>query len=238
MQMLERSVADLLREVPRRARVFERYAIDYGCGSTRSLAEVCRQQQIDPDTILKSLAAEQPAGPDPFVRIRLDALADEIVTRHHDYAREQGQRIQSLLDKVNRVHVAKEPRLLALWSLFQQIHADLLQHMLKEEAVLFPYCRQLELATASVTMHCGSVAMPIRVMESEHHKTSEQMRLVENLTDGYTPPDWACNSFRVLYDELQAYVQDLEEHMHLENDLLFPAALRREAELKVVEETD
>lgn len=232
MNLLERPISELLQEAPSRARIFERFKFDYGCGNQQTLAEACRDLQIDPQTVLDSLSAETSPSQDGFVPIRLGPLADEIVSRHHHYVHLQGPRVQELLDKVSRVHGGKEPRLLTLWSLFQQLHADLLRHMLKEEAVLFPYCKQLEHAEELLGMHCGSVAMPIRVMESEHRQAQEQADQIRQLTDNFSPPAWACNSMRVLYHELASYLADLEVHMHLENDLLFPAALRREEELQ------
>lgn len=229
---LNRSVTELLQEAPARARVFERFAIDYGCASGLTLAEACRQQRLDPESVAACLATAQPEAETPFTRLRLSALTEEIVARHHVYARESGERIQPLLDKVARVHGGKEPRLRELWCVFQQLHAELLMHMLKEERVLFPYCRQLEAATEDVNLPDGSVAMPIRMMEAEHLRTERQMAQLRTLTDDFTPPAWACNSLRVLYHELQHYSADLETHMHLENNLLFPAALRREDALR------
>lgn len=224
-------IADLLRDAPWRARVFDRYAIAYCCDSSLTLAEACRQRQLDPEAVLQALALDAPEA-DPFLPLGLGALSDEIVARHHESAREQGLRIQALLDKAARVHGGREPRLRAAWVLFQQLHAELLQHMLKEEGVLFPYCRRLELAVSPVAMHCGSVANPIRAMEFEHDRTKAQMDELRQLFDDFRLPAWACNTVRVLYHELQAYLADLETHMAVENQVLFPAALRREHELR------
>lgn len=231
--MLERSISELVREFPGRARIFEQFAIEYRCGNNLTLAEVCQQQQIDPERLLESLKSEEPVS-DPFIPIQLGALSDEIVARHHSFVREQGERILPLLARVNQVHIKKEPRLLAIWSTFEQMHTELLTHMLKEENVLFPFCKRLEQAQEIPAMHCGgSIMMPIRVMESEHRATVTQMQQIQSLTDDFCPPEGACNSWRVLYSALKEYVEDLEEHMHLENDLLFPAAARREEELHV-----
>jgi regulator of cell morphogenesis and NO signaling len=231
MQILERSIAELVNEAPLRARIFEEYAIDYTCNSKLSLAEACKKNNLDPETVINSLSKIQLLSHDPFVPILLGALSDEIIAKHHTYVREQGPRIQTLLEKVGRVHGEKEPRFLELKIIFEHMHLDLMLHMLKEENVLFPYCKQLEQTKEVISMHCGSVAMPIQVMESDHAQARAQSAEIEKLTDQFSPPDWACNSVKVLYSELKAYIEDLDVHMHLENNLLFPAALRREDQL-------
>ena len=129
MQMLERLVSELLQEDPRRAQIFEQYAIDYCCCNHLTLAEACRERQIDPENILNSLAENAPQNEDSFVSIQLAALADDIVARHHSYVREQGGRILPLIEKVCQVHGQREPRLLSLKAVFQDLHQDLLLHM-------------------------------------------------------------------------------------------------------------
>jgi regulator of cell morphogenesis and NO signaling len=232
MQMLERLVSELLQEDPRRAQIFEQYAIDYCCCNHLTLAETCQEKQINPETILKSLAETAPHDEDSFVSVQLGALSDDIVARHHSFVREQGGRILPLLEKVCQVHGQREPRLLAIKTVFQDLHQDLLLHMQKEERVLFPFCKELENSQVGVEMHCGSVANPIQMMLYEHDLAAEQMKQLQFLSEQFTPPNWACNSFLALYQALKDYHQDLEIHMHLENNLLFPAALRRESKLQ------
>lgn len=232
MQMLERLVSELLQEDPRRAQIFEHYAIDYCCCNHLTLAETCQEKQINPETILKSLAETAPHDEDSFVSVQLGALSDDIVARHHRFVREQGGRILPLLEKVCQVHGQREPRLLAIKTVFQDLHQDLLLHMQKEEMVLFPFCKELEKSQTGVEMHCGSVANPIQMMLYEHDLASEQMKQLQFLSEHFTPPNWACNSFLALYQALNDYHKDLEIHMHLENNLLFPAALRQESKLQ------
>lgn len=233
-QLLERKLNDLLLEAPQRARVFEHFKIDYCCGKQLSLGEACQHVHADPAMVLAALEAAASVEANPFISLRLGALADEIVARHHIKARTQGPRILQLFNKVCGVHGEKEPRLFEMEVIFCELHQDLLQHMHKEEAVLFPFCKELELATGAVSMHCGSVANPIRMMEYEHREALVQVAALEELSGHFVPPAGACNSWRVLYHELQAYVEDLHVHMQVENNLLFPAALRREEDLNEI----
>ncbi len=238
MNLIERPVGDLLREAPERSQVFKKFAIDYGCGNELTLAEACYRQNIDPELVVQAFKDAQSSPNDGFINLRLDLLAAEIVEKHHHFAREQGTHIQPILSKVCRVHGRKEPRLLEIQQIFQAMHQGLLQHMLKEENVLFPFCKRLEFAIEPVSMGCGSVANPIGVMESDHEHTRQEMQQIKDLSDQFTPPEWACNSFRVLFHALQTYIEDLETHMHLESDLLFPAALRREEDLNMEAEAE
>lgn len=231
-QILERRLDELLLEAPLRARVFSQFQIDYGCQQKISLAEACAQNQADPELVVAALDAQTQAATQAFLPMGLGALADEIVSRHHDKVREMGPRIQPLLNKVCDVHGAEAPFLYEIRSLFQALHGDLLMHMLKEEGVLFPYCKRLELAVESFQMHCGSIANPIRMMLFEHGEALMQTEQLSKLCEEFVPPTSACTSWRVLYAELQAYVEDLHLHMQLENNLLFPAALRSEENLK------
>ncbi len=228
MQILERSISELLKEDPRRARIFDQFAIKY-CGCSQlTLAEVCQKNHINPEKILKSFEKNEHPEDDSFISTQIGDLCDQIVSHHHHYAREQGARIWQILEKVCRIHGEREPRFLQIQTVFDALYQDLLTHMQKEEMVLFPFCKELEKSSEAVSMHCGSVANPIRVMLYEHELAGQQTKQIETLTDQFNPPDWACNSMRVLYHELQAYNQDLELHMHLENNILFPAAMNRE----------
>jgi len=229
MHMLESKVSDLLQEDPRRAAIFEKYAIDYCTCNHLTLAEVCQEKQLDPANLLRSLSEKADDKVDTFVSIQITALANDIVNRHHQYAREQGTWILSLLDKVCRVHGQRESRLTAIQAVFREMNQDLLLHMQKEEQVLFPICKELEQAQAEFEMHCCALENPIQVMQYDHDLASEQLKQLQSLSDQYTPPEWACNSMLALYQALKDYHSDLEVHMHLENNILFPAALRKEA---------
>jgi len=103
--------------------------------------------------------------------------------------------------------------------------------MMKEEQVLFPMIRELETATSMPSFHCGSIAHPIRQMELEHDSAGDALAILSKSTDGYQPPEWACNTHRAMLDGLQTFEKDLHQHIHKENNVLFPKAIQLEADL-------
>jgi regulator of cell morphogenesis and NO signaling len=133
--------------------------------------------------------------------------------------------------KVAAVHGEGEPRLRDIREVFVAFQEELTSHMMKEETILFPMIRQIENADGPVAFHCGSLANPIRVMEHEHDNAGDALVRFRELTDDFTPPVWACNTFRAMYDALAGLEPNMHQHVHKENNVLFPKALAREAEL-------
>ena len=130
----------------------------------------------------------------------LTELVDHIERTHHAYLREELPRLDVMTEKVARVHGDKEPRLRRVREAFVALKAELDRHMMKEERILFPMVRQLEASLSQSEFHCGSVANPIRQMEHEHDQAGEALAIVHNATDGFVPPEWACNTYRAMLD--------------------------------------
>jgi regulator of cell morphogenesis and NO signaling len=227
------TVGELVRERPARSRVFEQHRIDYCCGGKRPLAEVCAERSLDLDKILSELQASDQADTRlvDADAMGLAELADHIVATHHAYLREEMPRLDFMTRKVAAVHGDTEPRLRQIREVYVAFQEELTAHMMKEEQILFPMIREIETATAAPQFHCGSLANPIAQMESEHDSAGDALAQFRSLTDDYTPPEWACNTFRALYDALANLEQNMHQHVHKENNVLFPKALRREAEL-------
>lgn len=225
------TVGELVREIPARSRVFERFSIDYCCGGKVPLHEACRARGLDPEHIEAELArvSTEQAEPNNPSSMGLADLADHIESTHHAYLREELPRLDFLTKKVAQVHGDAEPRLNEIRRVFVACREELESHMLKEERVLFPMIRELERADGPVTFHCGSLANPIRMMEHEHDQAGDAMSRFKELTDGYAPPDWACNTYRAMVDGLAAFERDMHQHVHKENNVLFPRALEVEA---------
>ncbi|QDV86197.1 hemerythrin domain-containing protein [Stieleria magnilauensis] len=158
----------------------------------------------------------------------LTELADHIETTHHAYLREELPRLDFMTEKVARVHGDKEPRLLKTREAVVALKAELEPHMMKEEKILFPMVRQLEAATERPESHCGSVGNPIRQMEHEHDQAGNALAILNDSTDGYTPPEWACNTYRAMLDSLAQLERDMHQHIHKENNVLFPKAIQLE----------
>lgn len=229
---LQATVGDLVRQVPNRARVFESHKIDYCCGGKVSLARACEKRGIDASEVLKQLEANDTTD-DNQPNVDADAmtltdLADHIEQTHHAYLKEELPRLDFMTEKVSRVHGDKEPQLLAVREAFVALKAELEPHMMKEERVLFPIIRQLEASTTKPETHCGSVANPIRQMEHEHDQAGDALAIIREATDDFVPPEWACNTYRAMLDALEKLEADMHQHVHKENNVLFPKSIELE----------
>lgn len=158
----------------------------------------------------------------------LSELADHIEQTHHVYLRSEFPRLDEVTQKVASVHGDKDPRLHQVRDTFLALAGELSNHMMKEEQILFPMLRQLAASDETPRFHCGMLANPIGQMEMEHEQADSALVRLRELTDGFAIPDWACNSYRDLLDALEHFEQDLHEHIHKENNVLFPRALEME----------
>ena len=226
------TVGEIVAADSRAAAVFEQFGIDFCCGGRRSVAEACQTADVDPATVeraLETLASDEPAAGD-ITRWPLDRLIDYIVGTHHAYVRTALPAIARHLTKLVEVHGARHPELIRVADSFERLGSDLLRHMMKEEWMLFPYVRGLALASGESRRPSpfGSVENPIRMMEREHQEAGDEMRAIRELTNGYTPPSDACTTYRVCLSELARFERDLHQHVHLENNVLFPGAVELE----------
>jgi len=228
---LLQTVGELVRENPARSRVFEQFSIDYCCGGKVPFHEACRDRGLDPERVAAELAlvdAEPAQSSEDAANMGLADLADHIEATHHNYLREELPRLDFMTQKVAQAHGEAEPRLHEIREVFVACREELEAHMLKEERVLFPMIRELEQADGPVSFHCGSLANPIRMMEHEHDNAGDALDRFRTLTDGYTPPEWACNTYRAMVDGLAAFERDMHQHVHKENNVLFPRSLELE----------
>lgn len=219
----------------RKAEVFRKYGIDYCCGGKKTVSEVCLSKGLDPQSIQEELA-ELDKKPDTadqdFNNRALDVLADHIVRRHHGYVAAALPMLHELTAKVARVHGERHPELLDIARHFEAVAGELRMHMQKEEQVLFPYItKMVEAQRESLPAprpFFGTIENPIRIMEAEHETAGEGMEAIRRLSGDYTPPEGACTSYRVLFAKLDEFEQDLHQHVHLENNILFPKSIALE----------
>jgi regulator of cell morphogenesis and NO signaling len=226
VSVLQRAVGDLAAEHPSWSRVFQEVGIDFCCGGRTTLAEACRKGNLDPAALLERFRAADAAGardePDPAA-LSLGELCDQIVGTHHAYLRRELPRIAALLKKVVAAHGARHPELARVEETYGPFAAEMMNHLLTEEQRLFPFIKRLETA-GRPTGFSFSVQSPIAAMEAEHDHAGEALKRLRGLTANYTPPPDACTTYRALLVALSDLEQDLHQHVHKENNILFPRA--------------
>ncbi len=228
------TVRELGSATPGAARVFEKFGIDYCCGGERSLAQACTAAKVNVQEVAEALEKPQPQGGDrDWQKATLAELAKHIVAKHHEYVRQEIQRLIPLSAKVAGVHGENHPELETIQSSFRALAEELTAHLMKEERMLFPYIERLELAASSgshpAASPFGTVKNPVRMMMMEHDSAGELLRTMREVSKNYALPADACMSFQMLYRALEEFEADLHQHIHLENNILFPRAVELEA---------
>ena len=231
-------IGELVAKDYRTASVFKKYSIDFCCQGNRTIEEACEKKNIDTKKVLEDLVAmmeSKSESTSDYQSWPLDLLADYIEKKHHRYVQEKTLEIQPYLDKICKVHGERHPELLKIKEEFNASAGELAAHMKKEELILFPFIRKMtkaKLENAKVdAAHFGTVKNPIQMMMSEHTVEGNRFMKIEELTNNYTPPQDACNTYRVSFALLKEFEQDLHLHIHLENNILFPKAIEIEKEL-------
>ncbi|HEV2400835.1 MAG TPA: iron-sulfur cluster repair di-iron protein [Candidatus Sulfotelmatobacter sp.] len=232
-----KTVREVAVEFPEATRIFERFGIDYCCGGNQSLEEACAASNLSVDQVLDSLElAEQTARAKQTDRNwQTEPLADlvaHITSTHHKYTREEIARLRPLFDKVYSVHGKNHPELQQVRASFQEVAQELTPHMMKEEMMLFPYIVRMEEAVIQkepiLPPPFGTVQNPVAMMMHEHDSAGAALQAMHQASAGYTPPGDACISYQTLYTALAAFETDLHQHIHLENNILFPRAIEME----------
>jgi regulator of cell morphogenesis and NO signaling len=220
------TVAEIAAALPASVRVFQRHDIDFCCGGKKPLGEVCTDRGLQFDAVRDEIvtsAAGEPAANRDWRVAPLTELTAHIVRAYHDPLRDELPRLGAMATKVARTHFAKDERLIQIAAIVSEISDELLQHMQKEERILFPAIDAIETSkTASVRLDG-----PISVMEYEHDHAGALLAELRSLTDGYQPPQWGCATLRALFAGLSELESSMHVHVHLENNVLFPRAQQR-----------
>ncbi len=232
------TVGEIAAKDLRKAEVFKKYGIDFCCGGKKSLKQACEEKGLDVAIVEAELEnpapAVQPAN--DFNRWEADFLADYIYNQHHIYYYNEMPVIKGLLTKVMQHHGSNHPELKYLYSLFSQLVQELDTHFMREEKVVFPFIKALVLAKKTgnfeVLNSQPSLTEPIQIMEVDHEAAGGILADMKKLAGDYNPPADACNSYQYLYKKLKELDEDLHQHIHLENNILFPKALKLEKELR------
>jgi regulator of cell morphogenesis and NO signaling len=218
-------------------RVFEKFGIDYCCRGNEPLEAACRRAGVSIDEVVDSIAIEDETAraaerAHDWQSEPLSELILHIKNTHHKYTREETARLTALLGKVCSVHGKNHSELLEIQSIFSGLAQELATHLMKEEMVLFPYIERMEEAVIQkeplLPAPFGSVGDPVAMMEHEHDSAGDALRSIRKASGDFTPPADACISYQTLYKALAAFEADLHQHIHLENNILFPRAIAME----------
>jgi len=216
----ESKVGDIAVEQPSATRSFYRFGIVFCCGGGKSLQSVCDKKRIDVKDLLQDIKNQGEGiveGPNDWKTSSLSAIISHIIISYHEPLRTELPRLKGMLDKVQKVHGHADPeRFEQLQTVYTTLIDELSDHMMKEERILFPMIMQGNGANASAT---------VALMEMEHDDVGEALREISRLTNGYEAPDYACNTWRALWSGLEDLEITMHQHVHLENNILFPRAL-------------
>ena len=235
------TVREVATELPQSTRLFEALKIDYCCGGNKPLSEACASAGVDVDAVMEMLTKVtqfEDAEPMDFQNASLSQLVTHILDTHHVFTKSELERLETLTGKVIAAHEGNHPELMDLGKLFKLLSDDLKPHMFKEEQVLFPYIQAMVNANENNQVRpfapFGTVNNPIRMMMREHDNAGQILRDMRALTSDYHVPDDACISYKTLYQALENLEKDLHQHIHLENNILFPKALKLETAMNRV----
>ncbi|MCK9212153.1 MAG: iron-sulfur cluster repair di-iron protein [Ignavibacteriaceae bacterium] len=232
-----KTLSEIVTNDFRAAAVFEKYGLDFCCHGKKSLMDAANEKQLSAETIVADLAIvfkSNDSSSLDFNNMELDKLVDYIIKTHHAFVREKLPFITELGKRVVNAHGANHPEVLEIAQLFADVKVEFEGHMFKEERILFPEIKKLaEVKRGSAQYQhppFGTIANPIRIMETEHENAGSAFDSIKKLSRNYNPPADACNTFKVYYAELENFENDLHKHVHLENNILYPKSLIFEKE--------
>lgn len=215
MNLIDQSLGALARSIPGATRVFHEHKLDFCCGGKHSLQEAAAERGIDAQPIVERLGvllSQATRETRDWRKVPAAVLIEHILFRFHDRHREQLPELVRLARRVEQVHGDRADCPTGLADHLTVMQHELESHMQKEEQVLFPMLAR---------GHAGALHGPVTVLRNEHDQHGKALQRLEALTDDITLPRGACNTWRALYTGLAALREDLMEHIHLENNILF-----------------
>ena len=228
-----KTVAEVVAENIKTAHIFKKHGIDFCCRGGVSIEKACNKKNLDYQQIKSELLEvdKVPKAYD-YNSWHLDCLIDHIVNIHHSYVKESIPLLLQYSNRVAHVHGHHYAEVVQINTLFTEVANELGAHLEKEELILFPYIKKLlqfEKEGAKPTIPpFSTVNNPFKMMETEHESAGDIFKVIAQLSNNYTPPDGACNTFKALYAKLDEFEQDLHRHIHLENNILHPKAIQLE----------
>lgn len=237
IDIADKTVAEIVTDNIKTTDIFKKNGIDFCCGGNVNVKDVCSKKGVNYDNIIREIDAISNISSEThnYNDWDLDFLADYILNTHHKYIVEANNLIIQYSDKVAKVHGHHYTEVVEINKLFHALANELTLHMHKEEMMLFPFIKELAIANRNGTKApqppFGTIQNPINMMEVEHDGAGDIIKKIAELSNNFTPPAEACNTFKALYSKLEEYQNDLFQHIHLENNILFPKAIRLEQEL-------
>jgi regulator of cell morphogenesis and NO signaling len=232
------TLSEIVKDNFRTASIFEKYNLDFCCNGKRTLADACTEKGINSENIINEIKSI--GGSEGKKEIRpndwqLDFLVSYIVNNHHSYVNRMLPVISAHIQKVASKHGENHPETKKIAEIFALINVEMKHHMMKEERILFPHIIKLvglsNNGIGESTPYFGTIKNPIAMIEAEHQSAGDGMSEIRNLTNNYTPPDDACETYKISFKELKEFEEDLHKHVHLENNILFPKAIKLEESL-------
>ena len=231
-----KTLAQLVNANYRTAAIFEKYNLDFCCRGKRTLLQACNESQLPFETIERELELVQnKLHSQGWQDMSLGQLADHIVVTHHAFVKSESPSITGYLDKIAAKHGDRHPELLPLAETFHELAQEMASHMEKEEQIVFPLLKAYESALHAADendKNLTGLTAPIAMMEDEHDHAGRLLDRIRELTGNFIPPADACTTYKLAFASLQAFQTDLHQHVHLENNILFPRAIRLMEETK------
>jgi len=222
------TVGEIVAMLPKANDVFKKNKIDFCCGGDRSLKEAADKRGVAIEELMSQLqdlyAATDEKTEKNWLTATYSELIDHIINKHHRYLLEELPNLSPYVTKVMRVHGGNHPHLIKVHKLFNELKTELEQHLWKEESEVFPLISQFEKQPTSENEQ--KMKKMIADLTNEHDKTGDIIKEIRRITNDYTLPNGACRTYQLVYNRLEALESDLFEHIHLENNVLFPRILQ------------
>ena len=232
-ELMTKSLAQIVTSNHRAASVFEKYQLDFCCNGKRTLEQACQEKDLGPDEILAELTqvtnTNSCSVSVPFDKLTLTQLTDFIIHTHHSYVKKEMPAILNYLEKVSSKHGERHPEMIKVFQLFSAVKEEMELHMQKEELVLFPRIKDIEKQVSEnkpIVLSPSYILAPVTMMEQEHEHAGSMLAEIRKLTNQFTAPPDACTTYKLSFAALEAFEKDLHQHVHLENNILFPKALK------------
>ncbi len=230
-EIKELTLAQIVNNNHKAANVFEKYHLDFCCKGKRTLMQACTEQQVpltEVTTDLENILTTTETSVE-FEKMTLTQLSEYIVNTHHAYVKKELPLIFAYLQKVSSKHGERHPELYKIFEIFAAVKEEMEGHMKKEELILFPRIKELQKLTeqkkATLQININYLQSPITMMEQEHDHAGGLLKEIRIMSNDYNPPVDACTTYRLSFAVLQAFELDLHQHVHLENNILFPKTI-------------